>query len=383
MQELNRTFNGGVFHQSIEGGRAGASIYLTTTEVVADTIPMNNGNDSSPSEHFTIPLRECQIEIGGASGRMVFCRTPDRQLTIFSEEKGFAASLKSASYGELTGQIDSAKKLQKKEASSFRFWLFVSAAACAAFLFVGYFAVLGIAKVAIEAMPISVDEKIGKMAIQSMDLGTKLNAKHEATELVKRIVDELRPHAAIKDMDFQITVVNEDTVNAFALPGGQMVVYTGLIEKAESVEQIAGVIAHEMAHATKRHGLKGMSQSLGIVVAIQVMVGDVGGLVALGSQLAQESILTSYSRGAETEADLEGARMLHEAKIDPAAMAEFFQILQHEHGDLPGVMAWISTHPQHADRVANIEAYKKTLPSIEYRKLDFNLEAVKAKLSGS
>jgi predicted Zn-dependent protease len=181
-------------------------------------------------------------------------------------------------------------------------------------------------------------------------------------------------------MDFQIYVVDSSEVNAFALPGGQMVVYTGLIEKVESPEQLAGVIAHEMSHATLRHGLQQISQSIGVIAAIQLMVGDVGGLLAIGTQVAQQSVLTSYSRTAETEADLEGARMLHAANIDPKGMVDFFAKLKDEHGDLPGVISWLSTHPQHEDRIETINQFLGSLGPTDYLPLEVDLAAAQEAL---
>jgi predicted Zn-dependent protease len=296
-------------------------------------------------------------------------------LTIFCEDKRFANELDFQSGGIFASQLQALKKGQRAEAGRFHFWVAVSAVALAALMVLGYYSILGAAKVAVKALPISVDQTIGNTAFNSMDVGRKLDSNHPASKLVVEIVEKLKPHARLPDMKFKVTVVEGKEVNAFALPGGQIVVFTGLIKEAKSAEQIAGVLAHEMSHATLRHGIERVSQSLGVVAAIQLLVGDVGGLVALGAQVAQTSILTSYSRTAETEADLEGVRMLHAAKIDPQAMAEFFQLLKDKMGDLPDAVAWISTHPQHETRVENINNHKKILDPVEYEPLKLDLKA--------
>jgi len=373
MLDSSQAYQGGVFHDSITGGRAGAKISVTLQEIVAVT-------QNDDQRRFTIRLNECQLDMGGASGRMIFCRDATRSLTIFCEEPGFARALDQGSMGQLSEQLSILRKHQRGDANRFRFWLAASTLILVVVCIGGYYGVLAAARTAVRALPISIDEKIGKMAIQSMELEKRLDSDHPASKLISKIVDVLKPHATVQGMNFQVMVVDSDEVNAFALPGGQIVMYTGLIKKAESSEQIAGVMAHEISHATLRHGLQSLSQSLGIVAAIQFMTGDVGGLVALGAHVAQESVLTSYSRNSETEADLEGARMLHAAKIDPKAMADFFNLLKEEEGDIPGVMAWISTHPQHAKRVENISNYEKTLPKIEYVRLELDLEGVKKSL---
>ncbi len=373
MLDVSQEYQGGVFHDSIPGGRAGAKVSVTLHEIVAVT-------QSDDSQRFAVRLNECQLDMGGASGRMIFCRDPSKSLTIFCEEPAFAKALDQGSMGLLSEQLSSLRKLQRGDANRFRFWLAVSALILALVCFVGYYGVLAAARATVRALPISIDEKIGKMAIQSMALEKRLDVDHPASKFVTEIVEKLQPHALIQGMSFQVMVIDSDEVNAFALPGGQMVVYTGLIKKATTSEQVAGVIAHEISHATLRHGLQSLSQSLGIVAAIQFMTGDMGGLIALGSHVAQESVLTSYSRTSETEADLEGARMMHAAKIDPKAMAEFFALLKEEEGDIPGLVAWISTHPQHAQRVENISNYEKTLPKTEYVGLDLDLERVQKQL---
>jgi Zn-dependent protease with chaperone function len=362
------TFQGGVFHASILGGRSAATICIQRTELIAVT-------STDPSMRFTIPLSQCKLECGGASGRMVFCRTIDESLTIFCEDNNFAKELDFQSGGAFGSRVQALKEELQAADNRFRLWLVLGIVACFSFVFLGYFGLLWTAKAAIRALPVSVDEKIGRLAFASVDVKRRLDSNHPASKLVEEIVAKLKPHAKIPELKFMVTVVEDRDVNAFALPGGHIVIFTGLIKEATSAEQIAGVLAHEMAHATLRHGIERVGQSLGIIAAIQLLVGDVGGLVALGTHVAQTSILTSYSRAAETEADLEGARMLHAAEIDPAAMADFFDILRHKLGDLPDAVAWLSSHPQHETRVQNIHAHQQRLPRVRYEPLQLDLEA--------
>lgn len=373
MIDSQPSYPGGLFHADLPGGRSGALIKLIRAELVAEA-------QCEGQPQFAIPLHECQLDLGGASGKMLFCRNADRSLTIFSEDPSFTAAIAQSAYGTLETQLQSLRAKRRGEANRFRIGAVVATLVFALVCVGGYFGVLAAARTAVRALPIRIDEQIGEMAIQSLVSEQRLDANHPATVLTREIVKRLQPHAAIPEMNFRVLVVESDEVNAFALPGGQMVVYTGLLKKAQTPEQVAGVIAHEMSHATLRHGLQSVSQSLGIVAAMQFLVGDIGGLVSFGSQIAQKSILTSYSRAAETEADLEGARMLHEAGIDPGAMAEFFGLLNAELGDIPDVAAWISTHPQHARRVENIAQLLQGLPKKEYRSLDLDLQAAQQAL---
>ena len=170
-------------------------------------------------------------------------------------------------------------------------------------------------------------------------------------------------------------------VNAFCLPGGKMVVYTGLLKKAKTAEQVAGVLSHEMAHAIKRHGLQRITESLGIVVAIELMIGDVGGLVAIGVELGKSAALTSYSRELETEADIVGVQLLHAAAIDPLELAGFFEMLKDEGNDLPAAMRWLSTHPEHEARIATVRGALAKLGAQQYRPLAIDWDDVQQHLN--
>lgn len=365
-------FEGGVFSEEIEGGRASAVIELTASGVKAVT---------STGQQFSVSYRDCILDMGGATGRMVFVRTPDRKLTIFCEDRRFPAALQLDAGTELAEQLASIRGLRRMEGLHWQFWLIVLAVLCIGGVIGGYYGVLAAAKASIRAIPVSVDEKIGKLAMESIDLeGTPVKDK-VILDSVKEMVARLEPHSELKGLKFEVRVVDSPEVNAFCLPGGKMVVYTGLLRKAKSPEQVAGVMSHEMAHAIKRHGLQRITESLGIIVAIELMVGDVGGLVAMGVELGKSAALTSYSRESETEADLVGVRMLHAAAVDPLELAGFFEMLKEEGKDIPDAIAWLSTHPQHEVRVATIRDELAKLGPQQYRPLDIDWDKVQEHLN--
>lgn len=364
-------FAGGVFSKEITDGRASATIQVSASGLEAVT---------STGQTFRIAFRDCQIEMGGASGRMVFCRTADRQLTIFCEDRQFPAALEMDAGTELAEQLQAVKSKRRAEGVRWRAWMAVALVVSLLALVGGYFGLLAAAKASIDIVPVAVDEKIGTMAINSMDPGGAVVQDPVIVEAVTAMVQRLEPHATLPGLTFEVRVIESSDINAFCLPGGKMVVYTGLLKKAETAEQVAGVISHEMAHAVMRHGLQRVAQSLGIVAAFELMIGDVGGLVALGVELAQSAALTSYSREHEVEADLVGVEMLHAAAIDPLELAAFFEMLQKDQGDLPAAVAWLSTHPEHRARIASIRGAVGELPPQKYRPLDIDWEAVQKQL---
>ncbi|TWU01609.1 M48 family metallopeptidase [Neorhodopirellula pilleata] len=368
---MDEHFSGGCFCETLPDGRCGGDVELRPAGVFAR---------APDGQEFLIPYRECQVEIGGFSGKMVFCRGRDRNITIFCEDPRFVRSLSLASSGILDEQLQIG--LRKQRGENRRQWVIGTGLlvgivmACV----VGYFAIRAGATAAVMALPISVDEKIGSAAMASMDLGGPRVTDDVVVEAMQSMVDRMAPEAAINGLDFRVSVVQSDVVNAFALPGGSMVVYTGLIENAERPEQVAAVLAHEMSHATLRHGLQRVARSMGIWAGVSMLIGDVGGLIGAGADLFQMATINSYSREQETEADREGVRMLHASGIDPTGMGEFFALLQHEHDEVPEIFSWISTHPDHAARIASVENMIAGLPEQNYEPLDVDWPSVQGRL---
>jgi beta-barrel assembly-enhancing protease len=310
--------------------------------------------DGAPLE---IPWGDLRLEVGGAEGVMVFCHHRSTGAIACSDAPGFLAEIKRSSGGMLDEQLIG---VATADAAVRRRRRLVGAAAIlvvlAAIAGVWLLATWGVRR-AVEALPPSVDRQIGDQAFAMMDLGGAKESIAEADAAVAAIVDRLRAHAARSDFEFRFQIVRSPQVNAFALPGGQIVVYTGLLAKAQRAEQVAGVLAHEMAHVTLRHGLHGLAKRAGITIAFQLMIGDLGGLSGLATDGAMSAVINGYSRDAEREADAEGARMMAAAGLDVRGMAEFFTLLKDEPGsETPGILAWFSTHPGHEERIAAMRA---------------------------
>ena len=350
-------FNGGVFHESIDGGRAAAEIDLQATAIVALT---------STGQQFTLPYSACVLSQGGASGRMVFCRNADKSLTIFCEEKPFAAALAHAAGGQLDEQLAAAKRdLNKSNASSRRMVVGICVAVLL-LLVIAYYGIIYAGRAAVSALPVSVDEQIGELAYKQIDLGGPKVKDPAITEPLQALLKRLEAANPEDPFTYKLDVVESETVNAFALPGGQMVILTGLLRAADNPSQVAGVIAHEMAHITERHGIQGIARSVGLIVAVEILIGDAGGLVVLGAEIAHFAAQNSYSRDQEAEADFVGVERLYKAQIDPQSLAQFFTILEKETEAMPDIPEWMSTHPEHA---ARIKAINKQIAS--FKKKDY------------
>lgn len=158
---------------------------------------------------------------------------------------------------------------------------------------------------------------------------------------------------------WEVRVIHDDSVlNAFCTPGGYIYVYTGLIRYLDSEDQLAGVLGHEIAHADLRHSTEQLTRSYGIRLLIQFFLGD-GSLIG---NMAGSLTDLSFSRGDETEADLQSVRYLYDTPYDPRGVARFFEKMEAQ-GESMGPLVFLSTHPNPDNRVNRIMEEWKRLGS--------------------
>jgi predicted Zn-dependent protease len=163
-----------------------------------------------------------------------------------------------------------------------------------------------------------------------------------------------------------------------------MAVLSGLVKKADSVDMIAGVLAHELMHVRHRHGMRHIVRAAGVITALTVLAGDATGLFGLAAEGAALAALTSYSREMESEADLDGLRLAAAAGFDPAGMPAFFRKLAEIAPDsqAPEALSWMASHPRHDERIAVLEAAIPGLVRAESTPMKHTLEAARAALKG-
>jgi len=184
-------------------------------------------------------------------------------------------------------------------------------------------------------------------------------------QTIKPFVDDLgRRLGAAQPSPYKLKfhVADNPTVNAFAVPGGHIVVFTGLLRAADSAEEVAGVLAHEVQHVVQRHSLKALARDAGWRAIWAMAIGDIG----FASELAHELTGLEFSRSQELAADRAGYELLQRARIDTQGMIRFFEKLSAK--DVKGV-ALLSSHPLSAERKAALEALEvkgATAPPLPY-----------------
>jgi predicted Zn-dependent protease len=217
---------------------------------------------------------------------------------------------------------------------------------------------------------------------QEHSLGAQLFAQHKASlkllqgppqQMVVEIGKRLTQGSAYR---YEFYVAEDKSVNAYAMPGGFIVVHSGLLALAASADEIAGVLAHEVAHVERRHSLRSMAKSVGLYATVAIFLGDFGRLAGAAADLLN----LKFSRDNERDADSTGLSLLVKAGLEPAPMAAFFRKMAAESVAIP---AFLSTHPASEERFVDLDRAVKALPETARAAapLAIDYAAVKAALS--
>jgi len=184
---------------------------------------------------------------------------------------------------------------------------------------------------------------------------------------VNRIGQNLARNAGGPNFQYQFRVVNAADINAFALPGGYVYVNRGVIDQARNEGEVAGVLAHEIAHVSLRHGTHQASKAYAAQAGLSILGGLLGGKVGQGAAniinavggFGLNVVFLKYSRDLETQADVRGSQILADSGYAPADMVNFFHTL--ESVDKSKKTNWLSDHPAPPDRIARIQKESQML----------------------
>ncbi len=157
----------------------------------------------------------------------------------------------------------------------------------------------------------------------------------------------------------RVSVANADMVNAFAVPGGRVVLFRGLIDKANSADEVAGVLAHELAHVIYRHPTQGMITSVGWSAILSAFTGGASFSSEVVAQVAAHLATSAYSRDLEAEADREGVKMLNRTGIGGDGLVKFFELIQKLEKKGISFPQYLSSHPLTGSRIAAIQKISK------------------------
>jgi predicted Zn-dependent protease len=225
----------------------------------------------------------------------------------------------------------------------------------------------------------------GREAAAEVDRQAKFVDDPVITEYVNRVGQNIVLHSDAK-VPFTIKVIDSDEVNAFALPGGFFYVNKGLILAADNEAELAGVMAHEIAHVAARHAVENQTKASLLEYAAlggSIFLGGIPGMIYQNTAgIGLLGIFMKFSRGAEEEADKLGVQYMYAAGYDPGAMATMFEKLEAKNKKKPGFIARaFSTHPAPPDRRASALALAARFPEHEeYVISSSEFQRVKARL---
>jgi len=234
--------------------------------------------------------------------------------------------------------------------------LMVAAAATALVVFVGMPMASGpLAR----ATPLTYESQMGESYNAQISVIFPRCAGEEGQDVLQRLADRLSAQSG-SPFPIQARVVRAPMINAFALPGGHILITGDLIDAAESPDEVAGVLAHEIAHVERRHVMQSVWRSLGAGMLLDLVVGGGTGAGQQAVLLAGQASELSFGRQAEAEADEIGRVLLHRQGLSSRGMGDFFVRMAEEEIDAPDqvdeVSEWWMTHPNTERRIAAARA---------------------------
>ena len=381
---LPEHFEAGAFHPDYGTRRAAGMLHIAP-----DGVQFQGENGM-----FQLPLEGLDVSVGGASDRLVFFAHPNfPKVSIFTSDQAVLdhpAFVHNRALGRARDRI----RRRKLVARCVTFGILAPIFAA----FAGVWLAKDPMVNALAArVPAEWEQKLGETAFSQVSLGKKLITDEDVKRQLDRLAQPLLAVVPADRYQFKLHIVEDPSLNAFALPGGNVTLHTGLLLAADSPEEILGVMAHEISHVTKQHGTRGIIESLGLYGIVSFLFGDVSGLAAILVNNVPFLLSQKFSRDHESEADEQGFRYMEAAKLNPRGLITFFEKMRREEEKLkeklPGgealdALSFLSTHPATPERMARLEKLLAKSPRKDaFAKVDLDFKefqnALRAKLSQS
>ncbi len=199
-------------------------------------------------------------------------------------------------------------------------------------------------------LPVEWEQELGESVYGKMVSEESIN------ETDTRLINDFFKQLHYKtDYNIQVVVVKDNVVNAYALPGGRIVVYEGILRKMDDYRELTALLSHEFSHVQLKHSTRNIARSLSSALLLSVLFGDASGITAIVIENADAIKQLGYSRQLEEDADRNGLELMKERKIDPNGMKKLFETLQKESGGEEDGYKFLSTHPLTKDRIKFVD----------------------------
>jgi len=319
--------------------------------------------EHQPIEHDEkmLPFDALKVLAGGINHDQLVVKWGEgvRGRSLYVKDPALIAAFRAAAPPDLTRDLEeTAAKVRHARSRQRKFWA-IAVSLIGALALSLWFGSDLLVEYAVNRIPVEWEQKLGESAYRDFLLQQTVIKEGPAVAAVNEITKRLTEKIPDDPYKFEVSVVKSDAVNAFALPGGYVVVFTGLMKKAETGEELAGVLSHEFNHVLRRHGLNRMVKQLGLFAVVSIVLGNQQGLIGLMKQVGVELLTLKFGREQETEADLTGLQLLHRARIDPNGMVRFFERLSEQDKEKVEIL---STHPMSQGRAQRLKAEISALP---------------------
>ena len=231
--------------------------------------------------------------------------------------------------------------------------LFIFLVVCAVMVTVYFLIVPWMSEKMASTVSIKTEEQFGNAVYDALALSAKEDKA--ATMVLNDFFKEMKVATAY---NIRITVVNSDVVNAFALPGGNIVVYSALLSELKSYPELAALLSHEFTHVNNKHSTKSIFRQMGSGVFLSLLFGKFGSVTSVMIDQADKFKSLTYSRRLEKEADMNGVDILKERKIDPEGFAALFKHLQ-DSAPASALPEFLGSHPEIDKRIVYIRDASK------------------------
>ncbi len=321
-------------------------------EITADLVRFTAG-----TETIELPLDDLKISRGGFNNGQIFLE--------HAAQPGWSVCVSDPKFLDspaLTQRVEIASQVKAMPKEHRRRGLVVAAAAVGAVI-VGLIVALILSRdwlvqVIADRIPVSWEQNLGEQFFKDIKSKGQIVEGTKREQEIATLTAPLIQAVGETGYAFQFHVISDTNVNAFAVPGGHIFIHTGLLGAVETPEEIAGVLAHEIAHVTKRHGFRSIINAAGLFLIVQFFLGDTSGLMAVLADGSRFLLEQSYSRDFEREADDVGWDYLVKANVDPRGMIRFFNRLKAEEEKNPamtGTLQLLNTHPASQERMERLE----------------------------
>lgn len=216
-------------------------------------------------------------------------------------------------------------------------------------------------------IPVSTEIAIGDKFFESFIRNAEID--NEKSKVLNNFASKIDFET---EYPLKFTVVKDKQVNAFALPGGNIVVYSGILDKVKSPEELAALLSHEVTHVKERHSLRGLTRNLAGSVFISLIFGDTASTSSILASKAEDLYQLGFSREMEKEADLNGLQIMYHNRLDPQGMVHLMERLNEEEKKqgTTKILSYLNSHPMTDERLTYIKEHSRKRSEISNKNLD-------------